>query len=159
MKTKLLLLVMTMLMALPSFAQKTSDDKEKETKRKEMLEFKLKYISDEMDLRGEQRKQFEEVYTEMENERRAVYKRIKAAEKSVESKNATEADYEKASAEISEARAEMVTIEKKYDARFATFLSKKQIFKMKEAEGKFWQKIQGCREKKRHGTTDKKKKK
>ena len=85
----------------------------------------------------------------MEVERRAIYKKIKKAEKSVADKDASEAAYEKASKEIQAARAEMVQIEQQYDEKFASFLSKKQMFKLREAEGKFMQKMQDCKEKRK----------
>ena len=149
MKTKLIILMMSLCIATTAFAQKPSDKSDKETKRKEMLEFKVDFLSKEIDLREDQKKQFADLYSQMDNERRAIFKRIKAAEKSVSDKKATEAEYEKATSEISEARAEMVQVEKRYDEKFSTFLTKKQMFKLKEAENKFMQKMQGCRDKKK----------
>lgn len=138
-------------MALPSFAQKQKGC-DHESKRKELMEFKLKYLADEMELNDEQRKTFNEVYTQMENERRAIFKKIKEAEKSVSGKKeASEAEYEKASKEMTEARDKMVELDKKYDEKFSTFLSKKQIFKMKEAEEGFKDKMRKCRDKKKSG--------
>lgn len=148
MKKNLFLLFLAVLFAVPSFAQK-QEDKDKEARRKEMLEFKLDYLAKEIDLRDDQKKQFNELYTQMEVERRAIYKKIKKAEKSVADKDASEAAYEKASKEIQAARAEMVQIEQQYDEKFASFLSKKQMFKLREAEGKFMQKMQDCKEKRK----------
>lgn len=150
MKGKILLLTMMLLMAIPSFAQKHHGDKDKDSKRKEMMEFKLKFISDELELKDDQKKQFDELYTQMESERRAIFKKIKEAEKRIsDNKNASEADYERASKEITDAKAEMSQIEKKYDEKFATFLSKKQLYKLKEAENKFTETMRECRDKKR----------
>lgn len=114
-----------------------------------MMEFKLKFISDEIELKDNQKKEFYELYNQMETERRAIFKRIKAAEKKIkDNKNASEADYEKASEEISAARAEMNQVEAKYELKFSSFLSKKQIFKMKEAERKFMETARKCKDKK-----------
>lgn len=146
MKRKLLFLLFAVLFAVPSFAQK----KDKEEKKKEMLEFKIEFLAKEMELRDDQKKQFKEIYTQMESERRAIFKKIKQAEKSIKgNKNATEADYDRASKEIAAARNQMTQIENKYEAKFASFLSKKQIFKMKEAETKFMETMRNCRDKKR----------
>lgn len=156
MKGRLLLLLLAIAFFIPSFAQKHGD-KDREAKRKEMTEFKLKFIADEMGLKDDQRKQFMEVYGQMESERRAIFHKIKTAEKQIkDNKNATEADYEKANQEITEARDRMAAIDKKYDEKFATFLSKKQIYRMKEAENKFSEKIRLCRDKKKDGKPDKK---
>ena len=140
--------MLAMIMSIPAFSQKQNGDKE--AKRKEMMEFKLDYLAKAMELRDDQKKQFYEVYTQMENERRAIVKSIKSAEKKIAgSKNASEADYDKASKEISAAKAKMAQIEKKYDDKFASFLTKKQIYKMKEAANEFNEKMRGCRDKKK----------
>ena len=116
-----------------------------------MMEFKLKFLADEMDLNDSQRKQFNEVYSQMETERRAVFKKIKDAEKIIKgNKNASEADYDKATKDISAAKAQMAQIEKTYDEKFSKFLTKKQIFKMKEAEDKFKETVRKCRDKKKN---------
>lgn len=146
MKGKLLLILLAAIIALPSFAQKPA----KEDKRKEMMEFKLKFLADEMELNADQKKKFNELYTQMETERRGIFKKIKEAEKVISNnKNASEKDYEKAYTEIQKGKDEMAKIEKNYDAKFSKFLSKKQIFKLKEAENKFMEKIRECRDKKK----------
>lgn len=142
-------MMFTLLVATSSFAQRQKGDRDKETMRKEFLEFKLDFLSKEIGLKDDQKKQFDDLYTLMETERRAIFKKIKNAEKSVSDKNSSEADYEKASKEIATGKSEMAQLEKRYDEKFATFLTKKQLFKLKEAESKFQQKMQECREKKR----------
>lgn len=138
MKQKILFLTLALLFAIPSFAQKKHDGKSKEQRRKEMLEFKLQFLASEIDLQQDQKKEFNEVYTQMEQERRGAFKKMKHAEKSIrENPNASEAEYEKASEEIAAAKAEMLRIEQKYDEKLSTFLSKKQMYKLKEAELKF----------------------
>lgn len=137
---------MVMAFALPALAQKPKD---KDARRQEMLEFKLDYLGKELELRDDQKKQFNELYTQMENDRRAILRRMKKAEKNIaEGKDVSESDYEKATKEIMNSRSEMVQIEQQYDEKFATFLSKKQMFKLKEAENKFMQKMQSCKNKK-----------
>ena len=150
MKGKLLLLALALLFALPSFAQKSRSQGNNDQRRKEFLEIKLDFLAKEIDLKEDQKKQFYDLYSQMETERRAIFKKIKTAEKSIkDNKNASEADYEKATKEIADARAEMSQVDKKYDERFATFLSKKQLFKLKEAENKFMEKARECRDKKK----------
>ena len=150
MKGKILIILMALLFAVPAFAQKHHSDKDREERKKEMMEFKMNFIAQEIDLKEDQKKQFTILYTQMETERRAIFKRIKKAEKSIsENTSASEADYEKASKEITAARAEMAQLEKQYDEKFATFLTAKQMYKLKEAENKFTQKMQECRDKKK----------
>lgn len=147
MKRNILLSLLLMAFIFPSFAQK--DAQKKENKKKEMLEFKLDFLAKEMELRDDQKAKFNEVYTQMDNERRAAFSRMKKAEKSIkDSKNASEADYQKATKEIADAKAQMTAIESKYDKKFSQFLSQKQIYKMKEAEEKFMKRMRECRDKK-----------
>lgn len=149
MKTKILFILLAMLFAVPSFAQKHKGDKDKGAQRQEMLEFKLDFLAKEIDLRDDQKKRFNELYTQMENERRTIRKKIKAAEKSISAnKEATDADYEKANREINAAKTEMNNLDRQYDEKFAKFLSSKQMFKLKEAEGKFLKTIQECKDRK-----------
>lgn len=148
MTVRLLFMLFAFLIGIPSFAQKQSDDKA--ARHKEMMEFKLKFLADEMELNDAQRKKFNEVYTQMESERRVYFKKMKAAEKTIKSnKNASEADYERATKEIADARSQMTKIEEKYEAKFASFLSSKQLYKMKEAETKFSETMRRCRDQKK----------
>lgn len=149
MKGKILIVLMALIMAVPSFAQKNQDGKNKEERRKEMMEFKLKFLADEIELKEEQKKEFNAIYTQMEQERRVVFKKMKNAEKLIkENKNASESDYEKATNDIAAAKTEMSQIEKKYDQKLAAFLTKKQMYKLKEAETKFMETMRKCKDKK-----------
>lgn len=150
MKRYLFFLFFISLFALPSLAQKNGDKESKEAKRKEMLNMKIDYLASEIELKDDQKKQFAELYAQMETEKRAVLKKMKKAEKTIsENKDASESDYEKASNEIASAKNEMLQIEQRYDEKFSSFLSKKQMFKLKEAENSFMQKVKKCRDKKK----------
>lgn len=151
MKLRILFILFSICLFIPAFSQKNCDEGSHAAKRKEMTQFKLDYLAKEIDLREDQKKQFYELYGQMEAERRAIFKKMKAAEKSIsENKNAGESDYDKATKEINAAKSEMAVVEKQYDDKFSTFLSKKQMYKLKEAEAKFTQKMQECRDKKRN---------
>ena len=148
MKGKTLLLLFALLFVIPSFAQKP--DKNKAARHKEIMEFKLDFLAKEIDLKEDQVKQFNELYMQLDKERRVILKRIKTAEKTVsENKDASEAVYEKAMKEISSAKNDMIQTDKKYDEKFSTFLTKKQMYKLKEAENAFMKKMQQCCEKKK----------
>lgn len=158
MKKYLLLTLITLFFALGASAQKNCPGHLSDAKKKELREFKMKFMADELELTPEQRKQFEDLYSQMEKERREVKKKIREIEKSLEAdKKPTEADYDKASKEITEAKAQMTAIEQKYDAKFAKFLSKKQIYKLKEAEETFQKKMRNCLEKRNKDAKPKKK--
>ena len=148
MKRHIFLCLLTFLLVLPAFAQKNG----KHPSHQEMMQFKMEFLAKEMELREDQKKQFNEVYLQMEQDRRSIFKKMKEAEKKINStQNATEADYEKASQEISTARQQMSAIESNYDKKFEKFLSKKQIFKMKEAENKFNERMRHARDDKKKG--------
>ena len=148
MKGKLLIILLSLLFVLPSFAQNNSDH---EARRKEMMEFKLKFLADEIGLNESQKKQFNDAYSKMQAERRAIFKKMKEAEKIIKNnKNATEADYDRASKEIANAKSQMEKIEQKYYAIFSKFLTKKQIYLLQEAENKYNETIRKCGNKKRN---------
>ena len=143
--------MMTMAFVLPSMAQKKGADKDCDSRRKEMMEIKIDFLAKEIDLSTEQKAQFTPLYTQMENERWALLKRIKAAKKSLSgNKNASDADYEKATKEINAAKTQMGQVEAKYEKKFAAFLSKKQLYKLKEAEADYYRKCSEARDKKKH---------
>lgn len=147
MKVKILLILFTLIFSTSAFAQKQHD----ENKRKEMMEIKLKFLAEEIGLKDDQKKLFDELYTRMESERREVFKKMKAAQKLIkDNKKASEADYEKANNDINNGKKQMAQIEAKYEAQFAKFLTKKQLFKLKEAETKFMETMRSCRDKKRN---------
>lgn len=151
MKGKLIIFLMAILIALPAAAQKSArGDGPSAEKKKEFFEIKLKYLADEIDLKADQKKKFVELYTQMENERRAIFQKMKASERALKhNQNATEADYEKARKDKAAFESQMEQVEKKYESQFATFLSQKQIYKLKEAEKSFMEKVRSCRDKKK----------
>ncbi len=113
---------------------------------KEVFEFKLKYLAQEMDLKSDQREKFVELYKKMWDEKHALFVEVQKLEKSVkDNKNATDEDFQKVSEAITQAKSKDAEIERKYDEQFATFLTPKQIFKMKNAEESFREKMQKMR--------------
>lgn len=137
MKTKILLILLAFLPWTSVLAQKHGHFHDPE-KQKEFREFKMKFVAQEMSLAENQKEKFFELYSAMMDEREKAMREGFMAKKKVESmKSASEADYKEASEAMSESRAKVAQIEKKYDEKFSRFLSQKQIFLMKEAENKF----------------------
>ena len=127
------------------------EGKTKEQIFKEIQEFKLKYLAQEMDLKEDQQQKFFDLYNEMTAKRFAVMREARRMEKKVRKDgDATEDDYKAVTEAINKAKAQDASIEKEYDAKFSTFLSQKQIFKMKSAEDSFRKKLEEMRHK-RHG--------
>lgn len=142
---------MLLLTALvPAAAQ--NKGKDRQAMRREVEEFKLKYLAQEMDLKEDQQKKFFELYGEMSKEKKKLFKETKALEKRLaESADASEAEYEAVSKAITDSKEKDAQIEKRYDEKFAEFLTPRQIFKMKSAEQKFREKMHEMRQKHRKG--------
>jgi len=118
---------------------------------KEFKEFKLKFMAQELGLKEQQQQKFFELYGQMMDEKNKVMREAFETKRRVENmKNATDADYREASEAFSEARIKELRIEKTYDEKFATFLTQKQIFQMKEAEQKFRDRLSKMKHKGRH---------
>lgn len=140
---KIVVVVMAILaVGLSASAQGRS----KEDMRKELEEYKMKFIAQEIDLKEDQQKKFFELYSQMNDERDKVMIPAMRLERKVKrDQNATESDFAAAGRAMTEAREKMAQIEKRYDEKFATVLTSKQLFELKAAEEKFRQKMQEMR--------------
>ena len=158
----LLLIIVSVAISGTAFAQKKESAKSREEMRKELREFKIKFMAQEMDLNDEQKQQFAEVYGKMSDERIQLFEQTRALERKLKKETSpSEEDYAKVSKAITEAKEKDAEIEKRYDAQFSKFLTSKQIFKMKGAEEKFRQKMSEMRhnrQKKHDGQKNKSKK-
>ena len=124
----------------PNDCKERDGKKSREEMFKEIQEFKLKYLAQEMGLSEAQKKDFNEIYTQMSMEKGKIFHECQ--------------DYAKASEKLEAAREKEALIDRVYDAKFATFLSAKQIYKMKQAERAFLEKLRDMR---RHKKTSGKK--
>lgn len=116
----------------------------------EIQEFKMKYLAQEMELKDDQKEQFFKLYDEMCAKRFEVMKPAWQLEKSLKKNHsATEEQYQEAAEAMTKAKEQCAAIEKQYNEKFSTFLSQKQIFKMKEAEDEFRKKMQEMRQNKK----------
>lgn len=130
-----MLLLMTAL--LPVMAQNKTG-KDRAAMRREIQQYRIEFLSQEMGLDAAQKKQFEEVYNNLSEERWNLFRSVKAQKRKVRnSSNASDEDYKAAVDAMNSAREKGAAIEKKYDGQFSKFLSPKQIFKMKEADENF----------------------
>lgn len=117
---------------------------------KEMTEFKLKFLAQELELTEDQQKKFFPIYTEMMNAKHNVMCKARQAENRLKGiANPTDEDYRIASEAMDEAHREDEAIEKRYEAKFRTILSPKQMYKLKQAERKFHERLREMRHKKK----------
>lgn len=142
-------LTLLLIMMLPAIAQPKSG-KNREQMRKEMRDFKIKFISQAMEIDGDTQKKFAEVYAAMDQERLNLFRETRRLERKVkQQQEATDADYEAVTKALTDAKVKDTEIERKYDALFKTFLTAKQIFKMKAAEGEFMDRMHKMRKNKK----------
>ena len=140
-------ILLMMLLPLAASAQRNGN---RENVEKELHEYKLKYLAQEMELRADQQSRFFEVYNRMTKKKRKVFRTAVEMERKVKNdKNASAADYQRATDAMSEAKIKEGQIDQRYEDEFNKFLTPKQIYQMKEAEKKFRQKMSQLRGKKR----------
>lgn len=119
------------------------DSGKREKMFKEVQEFKMKYLAQEMDLSELQKKKFFEVYEEMTQAKQECYgPALKLKYKLKHEKNASEEEYQKVTEAFNTANARWAEKEKNYDEKFSEFLTQKQIYKMKEGEVSFKAKLE-----------------
>lgn len=148
MKRYLFLSLLAVLFIIPTWAQKEG----KHLNPEEILKMKIDFISKEIELREDQRAKFVDLYSQMQKERMAAFKKKKEAEKKIRNNpNAPDAEYER----VNQASQQLKNIEASYEKKFEAFLSKKQIYQMKEAEKKFRQTMERLYKKNKHSQKEK----
>lgn len=143
-----ILLFLILLISAPTllYAQGEDHNARIEQRIKEVQEFKMKYLAQEMELSEVQKKKFFELYEEMSRDKRECYKEaMQLKHRLKHDKDATEEDYKLASDAMNKANDEWAVKEKQYDEKFADFLTPKQIYKMKEAENNYRAKYEGMK--------------
>lgn len=147
MKNIYIVILMVLLAAVPTFAQQ-KNKKSREEMRKELREFKINYLVQEMELNDEQKAKFIPIYEKMSQERWQLFRETRQLERKVRDNKGSEADYKAVTKAMNNAKERDAEIEKAYDAQFAKFLTAKQIYKMHEAEGEFMRRMHKMRKKK-----------
>lgn len=154
------LLVICLLGVGCAFAQSKGDNKCNPGLKKELQEFKLKFVAQEINLRDDQRAPFTDAYSRMMEEEDAIFRQIGDANRRLkETAKPTAADYEYVNSVMVDAKAKSAALEKKYDEEFAKFLTPEQRYQMKEAEHKFRRKMEQMCAKKEGGAKHSHKKK
>ena len=121
-----------MMLSLPCVAQRKDSVKGNRAEwKKELQDFKYKYLAQEVELTEEQQEKFFELYVKMESELKTVDSDCKAAQKAVKAEGEhSDAEYEKALNALLNKRVMKGQIEKRYYDQFKTFLSVKQLYKL-----------------------------
>lgn len=109
---------------------------------KEMLEYKHDFIVKETGMSQDQRSKFMPLYEAMEKEIYNVnHNARQQAKKIKDAKKVSDDQYAKAARAIAEVKSKEGEIETRYFNKFATILSKEQLFKLKIAEIKFYREM------------------
>lgn len=143
---KIILLFIVFVSGISVLLAQEEDHSRRERMFKEVQEFKMNYLAQEMDLNDSQKKQFFEVYEEMSKSKSECYKDAIELDRKLKSeKDATDDEYQQVTAAFTKANTEWADEEKEYNEKFSTFLTPKQIYKMKEAENNFRTKLEEMR--------------
>ena len=135
---KLSLIILLLFTAMATVFAHDGDPVKKEKMMRDVQEFKMKYLAQEMDLTELQKKKFFEVYEEMNESKKECYEEAVVMDRRLKrNPNATEEEYQQVRNAFNQANANWAETEKEYDEKFSEFLSQKQIYKMKEAENSF----------------------
>lgn len=139
--------VIVLFVSFSAQAQKKTNNPE--DFKKELQEFKLKYLLQEMDLQGDKQKEFVQLYSKYDEERDKVFREIGQKTKALKNMaKPTENDYMNVVDAMTEAKVKEGELEKNYTAQFKKFLTAEQLYKLKHAEHKFMKKVMEMRGKK-----------
>lgn len=112
----------------------------------EMLDFKINYIAQEMDISGSTRKKFASLYAQMSREKGKIWREMYGVDKKMKSKDLSDQEAFKCIETMNDLRDQEAAIDRRYDDEFSSFLSAKEIIKMHLAEKNFRHKLRSMRD-------------
>lgn len=143
--TRVLLIVTLALSSLSAAAhpQHKNERGDRSEWYKEMGKYKAEFMASELKLTDEQKKNFIQLYQEMESTSSKMAHETRQLEKQVRQKGeaATDTELEKAAEARAELKAKQGALEKEYFAKFKKILTPKQLFKLGDAEKAFARKL------------------
>lgn len=136
---KQILILFSLILSLAAFAQKGGNW---EAKIKEIQEYKIQYLIQEMDLPSDKQAEFTRLYTAYDNARTALFRSFMQQDKAMKAKeNPSEADYAEAAQAMATAKLREGELENSYYLQFKQMLTPKQLYNMKRAENRFEHKL------------------
>lgn len=142
-----ILIIALLLVPANALADRPKDGPQNDRDRTEwfrkLKETKHNFLIKELDLTEAQRKEFFELYDAKEADRRAAEQKVRDLEKEIKRKGAaaTDSDYEKAITAQYQLNTELAKIESKYGASFRKVLTKRQLYKLRQAEFEFQRRL------------------
>lgn len=148
---KYLLILLSLVVFTPYIVAQGPKDKDK--MREEIQKFKIDFLAKEMELTEAEKAKFGPIYNEYDEAKRNAGEKAWLFERELKKKQktATDDDYNKLSKLQLEAREKVNGIDKKYNKKFETILTAKQIYLMHQGEEKFFSKMKKMREKHKPG--------
>ncbi|MCM1348913.1 MAG: hypothetical protein NC338_05825 [Firmicutes bacterium] len=135
------LCMLSLLFALQLQAAGPQDASQRKQWFNNMVQTKIDYLAKQMELTPDQKARFEKQYAAMSAETARLAGDTRNMQKNVAKKdNPNDLELEKAAEAIAEFKSKEGAIEMKYFNQFKTYLTKKQLFKLKTAESK-WMKM------------------
>ncbi len=113
---------------------------------REIMEFKMKYLAQEMELTEAEKARFFSTYEAMSREKGELFENMYKAKRRIKKgENLTDKDYEQVSVELQHIKKKLDAVDERFDKEFTKFLTAKQIYKMHEAEQEFLNKVRRMR--------------
>ena len=149
---KIFTLLILLISGISILSAHGDDPVKREKMFREVQEFKMKYLAQEMELTELQKKKFFELYEEEMESKKECYKEAVVMDRRLkEDKNASDEEYQQVRTAFNEANSKWNEVEKEYDEKFSEFLTPKQMYKMKEAEENFRAKFDEMKHNRRKG--------
>lgn len=162
MKKAIRLLILLVAVAFPSIAgaqAKCPHNCSKGEMRKEMQEYKMKFLAQEMGITGEKQKRFFDAYTAFAQSQDKIFSERMTAKKRLEQKdNPTDADYAAFRNLQNSLKQKEAAADAHYRAVLDKILTPKEIYLLEEGEHKFRQKMHELKAKRRKRQANLKKK-
>lgn len=109
---------------------------------KELQDFKIKYLIQEMELPTDKQAEFSKIYTQYDRERNTLFHQLYLNSRATRKNTSpSDAEYLETAESMATAKAREGDLEQSYFRQFKTFLTPKQLYKMKCAEKKFDHKL------------------
>ncbi|MBD5230663.1 MAG: hypothetical protein HDS66_00630 [Bacteroidales bacterium] len=144
---RILLSILLCLLAIsPALAADKADNdaSKREQQRRELIDFKIKYLIKEVDIPADKQAEFERLYRKMEDERLSLFREVYRKAKSA-SKSSTDAEILAASDMIASTKQREGAMELKYYQEFKKLLTPRQLLNLKRAEDRFNRKVMETR--------------
>lgn len=145
MKLRYILFSLCLILLSPAalFAQDRKGGKSHQEMRRQMQEYKMKFLAQEMGLSGEKQSRFFSAYKTYAESRDRSLCKLRKARKSLQSNpNPTDADYESFRQQQNDVRKAENAADTEFRAALEKILTPKEIFLLQEGERKFRDKMQ-----------------